>query len=123
MLSRSLGSQGYAYSGGGRRIIRVDVSVDGGDTWRAATITHQDKDLKNEYNGCWSWTLWAASVPIPHDKLPPHGKVQLVCKAVDSAYNSQPAFTKDIWNFCGVLANAYHRVDVVISEDDRIVQD
>jgi sulfite oxidase len=25
--------QGYAYSGGGRGIVRVDVSVDGGNTW------------------------------------------------------------------------------------------
>lgn len=30
--------RGYAYSGGGRGIIRVDVSIDGGKTWQDATL-------------------------------------------------------------------------------------
>ena len=30
--------KGYAYSGGGRGIVRVDVSIDNGATWRAATL-------------------------------------------------------------------------------------
>ena len=30
--------RGYAYSGGGRNIIRVDVSPDGGKTWHVATL-------------------------------------------------------------------------------------
>lgn len=30
--------RGYAYSGGGRNIIRVDVSADGGQTWHVASI-------------------------------------------------------------------------------------
>ncbi len=29
----SLTVKGFAYSGGGRAIVRVDVSVDGGNTW------------------------------------------------------------------------------------------
>ena len=28
----------YAYSGGGRGVARVDVSIDGGKTWEVATI-------------------------------------------------------------------------------------
>ena len=31
--------KGFAYSGGGRRIIRVDVSGDGGKTWTTGNIT------------------------------------------------------------------------------------
>lgn len=31
--------QGYAYSGGGRKITRVEISLDEGDTWRLAEVT------------------------------------------------------------------------------------
>lgn len=31
--------QGYAYAGGGRRVNRVEVSIDDGDTWKLANIT------------------------------------------------------------------------------------
>ena len=30
---------GFAYSGGGTGIVRVDVSVDGGESWKSATLT------------------------------------------------------------------------------------
>ena len=31
--------EGYAYAGGGRRVTRVEVSFDEGDTWTLADIT------------------------------------------------------------------------------------
>ena len=33
--------KGYAFSGGGNKIARVDVSVDGGKTWTEATLQNQ----------------------------------------------------------------------------------
>ena len=30
--------QGYALAGGGRAVVRVDVSADGGDTWISAEL-------------------------------------------------------------------------------------
>lgn len=36
--------QGYALSGGGRKIARVDVSSDGGNTWTTANITQGDQN-------------------------------------------------------------------------------
>lgn len=37
---------GYAWSGGGRGIIRVEVSADGGNTWQRAKLHHDsDQDL------------------------------------------------------------------------------
>jgi sulfite oxidase len=43
------------------------------------------------------------------------GKVHLVCKAVDDSYNVQPDTFKPIYNARGVLANAWHRVDVPVA--------
>jgi len=34
----SLTIKGYAYSGGGRGVARVDISIDGGKTWEVADI-------------------------------------------------------------------------------------
>jgi sulfite oxidase len=38
--------KGYAWSGGGRGIVRVDVSSDGGATWHTAELRKPDQ----EYN-------------------------------------------------------------------------
>ena len=43
VTSESAAVRGYAYSGGGRNIIRVDVSADNGQTWHVATIDNPDQ--------------------------------------------------------------------------------
>lgn len=35
---KTIRARGYAWSGGGRDIIRVDVSADGGKTWKVKTL-------------------------------------------------------------------------------------
>lgn len=52
---------GYAWSGGGRKIIRVDLTVDGGKEWHVANFDHQEN---TEHPHHWSWTLWTAKIPI-----------------------------------------------------------
>lgn len=70
---------GYAFSGGGKGIQRVDISVDGGNNWRQATLE------KNETKGSqnWSWVQWNTMVPRTFV-----GR-EIVVKAVDDAYNTQ----------------------------------
>jgi sulfite oxidase len=51
-------ARGYAWSGGGRDIIRVDVSADEGTSWTPATL----KKLPQSKPGkAWAWTLWEVS--------------------------------------------------------------
>lgn len=47
---------GYAWSGGGRAVIRVDLSIDAGKTWHQAELTKEEpnKPLHHTY----SWTTW-----------------------------------------------------------------
>ncbi len=47
--------EGYAWSGGGRRIIRVDLTADGGKTWTSADSLVQDTARHPRH---WGWTLW-----------------------------------------------------------------
>ena len=96
--------QGFAYSGGGRRIVRVDVSCDGGKTWRQACLRKDDAKGTRR----WAWTLW--NIDWPKDQVPENA--EFVVKAVDEAHNCQPQTMDGIWNFRGLLGNAWHRVSM-----------
>lgn len=100
---------GYAWSGGGRKIVRVDVSSDGGKTWHVADLL---QDMSPLYRA-WAWTLWQVNVPVPEETSAASG-IEIICKAVDSSYNVQPDTFPAIWNLRGVLGNAWHRITVTV---------
>eukprot|EP00903_Cladosiphon_okamuranus_P009269 g8844.t1 len=102
--------KGYAVAGGGRAVVRVDVSADGGETWTSADLKPTSQPLYRT----WAWTLWEASLPVPKGK----GEMKLVCKAIDAGYNSQPENPEPIWNIRGVLSNSWHRVSLKVSNDE-----
>ena len=93
---------GYAMSGGGRGIIRVDVSPDNGRTWQQARL------IKDECKGSksWSWKRWEIAFS-KHDLAN-----CVVVKAIDDSYNCQPESFPATYNFKGNLATAWHRVPV-----------
>ncbi|OAL37035.1 hypothetical protein AYO20_03804 [Fonsecaea nubica] len=93
--------KGYAYSGGGKKIIRVDVSADGGKTWQQALL------LPDESKGhkAWSWKQWEFVMP---KRLVGQ---QFVVKAVDESYNSQIESYEAQFNFRGNLTTAWHKID------------
>jgi len=91
--------QGYALSGGGRTIERVDLSSDGGKTWQLAELG-KDRDP-------WTWRFWEAEVEIRP------GLNEIIARGWDSATNTQPEDASRIWNFKGYMNNAWHRVTVV----------
>jgi len=101
--------KGYAWSGAGRGIIRVDVSADGGKHWQTAELHPTGQSLERT----WAWTPWTATVNLPAEA---GGKLELICKAVDSAYNSQPDTVAPIWNLRGVVNNAWHRVPISLEK-------
>ena len=90
--------RGYAIATA-REIVRVDVSADGGRSWRQAA-------LEPHPEAPWSWTLWQAGLDLPQ------GEHELVVRAWDSAGQTQPSLLDDVWNFKGYLAAAWHRVRV-----------
>lgn len=103
--------RGYAYSGGGRNIVRVDVSLDGGKNWRVAEIlpyAGPDEDRVNDTGKVWTWRLWSLDV----DEEILAGQLDIVCKAIDASYNNQPESTDPIFNQRGLANNAWHKVTV-----------
>ena len=93
--------KGYAFSGGGREIVRVDISLDNGNTWDQAELTLDE----GKGSRAWCWKQWkydGAEVP--------KGSATFLVKATDEAYNTQPETHSSIYNPRGNLATAWHRV-------------
>ncbi|KAI1050733.1 hypothetical protein LB507_009431 [Fusarium sp. FIESC RH6] len=112
---------GYAYSGGGRAIVRVDVSADNGKTWSQASIIPDCSTKEGEQSPCfghaaWAWRRWKFEGPVPLDAFettePGKRCATFVVKATDEAYNTQPESYAATWNIRGNLATAWHRVKV-----------
>lgn len=96
----SVAVEGYSFAGGGRRIIRVDVSANNGRTWQQAEL------LPSESKGAkaWAWTRWRWVLPRSQA-----GRC-FVVKAVDEAYNTQPEEYEPNYNFRGNITSSWHRV-------------
>lgn len=142
---------GYAWSGGGRKVVRVDVSkVDLANPpagkqvlWRSARLFGEEEyskkleldrrlksglitaddhrkqcealptdQMKQETSKSYSWVLWTIELEIDPNELKKGNKLQFICKAIDSSYNAQPENVDSLFNFRGVLNNAWHRIQI-----------
>ena len=55
--------RGYAYSGGGHKVTRVEVSFDQGKTWELCTLSHLPPNHAGKY---WTWCHWTFEAPIKY---------------------------------------------------------
>lgn len=109
---RSVRVEGYAWSGGGNKILRVDVTGDGGRSWQVAELQHAAGETAGQlpHGRNWAWTLWTADVPVPVANADGGETMEVWSKAVDANYNVQPETFENTWNLRGVLSHAYCRV-------------
>lgn len=95
---------GYAYTGGGRAVTRVEVSTDGGTHWELAEIERKEKPT--EYGMHWCWIWWTYKVKVSEFV----GCKEIMCRAWDDSNNPQP--TNPTWNLMGMGNNQTFRVKV-----------
>lgn len=88
---------GVAYSNGAA-IERVDVSTDGGGTWKAAKLGKEQ--------GRYSWRQWQ------YDWKAADGKYTLIARATDASGRAQP-LTED-WNPSGYLWNVAQKIEIEV---------
>ncbi|KAM0926859.1 hypothetical protein ACQ4PT_003036 [Festuca glaucescens] len=96
--------KGYAYSGGGRKVTRVEVTLDGGETWQVCDLDHPERPTK--YGKYWCWCFWSVDVEV----LDLMGAKEIAVRAWDEALNTQPE--KLIWNLMGMMNNCWFRVKI-----------
>ena len=71
-------------AGGGRRVIRCEVSLDSGETWRRAEIERHEEPTP--HNKTWCWVFWSIAVTAVELVRAPELRV----RAVDSSQNMMP---------------------------------
>ncbi|MGH9326978.1 MAG: molybdopterin-dependent oxidoreductase [Terriglobia bacterium] len=90
---------GLAWSGSGK-IVEVQVSADGGNHWRMATL--------DSSSSRYDWSLWRAAFDLNQS-----GVVELVSKATDSAGHTQPA-SRDPRRLDLYAYNVWERIRCVV---------
>ncbi len=99
-MSRSLTVRGKAWAGD-LSVSRVEVSIDFGSSWQAASVKGPANRL--------AWQPWKASV-----RFPQQGYYEVWARATDSEGRMQP-MTLPGWNPRGYLNNACHRIAVKVT--------
>lgn len=106
---------GYAYAGGGRRVTRVEVSLDDGATWSLADITYPEDTFRSvvhsdrsygrldmtEIDTSFCWCFWSFKVDL-HDLA----RRDIICvRCMDESLALQQ---RDMyWNATGMMNNWY----------------
>lgn len=93
--------KGYAYSGGGRKVTRVEVSLDNGLTWELCDIHRFEK--RRPGHKYWCWIFW--DIEVPYERL--EGAGEVCCRAWDEGNNTQPS--NITWNVMGMGNNCVFR--------------
>jgi len=117
--------RGYAYSGGGRRVSRVEISLDKGNSWRLARIDYAEDKYREAmgqelFGGaldmswretCFCWCFWDLDVPIADLQ----GAKDVFVRAMDDSMNMQP---RDMyWSVLGMMNNPWYRVTISHESD------
>jgi nitrate reductase (NAD(P)H) len=114
--------QGYAYGGGGRRVTRVEVTLDKGKSWALAHIHYHEDDYRDNadenemlYGGkidmgwretCFTWCFWDIELKVEDVAM----SSDIMVRAMDESMNVQP---RDMyWNVLGMMNNPWFRVTV-----------
>ena len=100
---------GYAYTGGGRKITRVEISTNAGINWQLASIERKEKPTPHGMYWCWIW--WTFALPVA-DLVT--GCQEIWCRAWDESNNPQPVVPT--WNLMGMGNNQVFRVKVHLDQ-------
>ena len=92
--------RGYALTGNGNRIVRVELSTNEGKTWTQATLFQPQE--------AWAWCFWKQTLFLTS------GSRQLIVRAWDTTSAAQPQSVCETWNWKGYLNNAWHRVHITV---------
>ncbi|KAI0369801.1 hypothetical protein BV20DRAFT_996285 [Pilatotrama ljubarskyi] len=95
--------QGFAFNGGGDRIERVELSLDGGKTWRWCFRHFLDSPLRHS-SKYWAWLFWSCDVKLKELV----NAFEIIVRAQDNKKMYQPEHIT--WTLTGMMNNSWYRV-------------
>ncbi|KAL2189518.1 hypothetical protein L209DRAFT_769646 [Thermothelomyces heterothallicus CBS 203.75] len=120
--------RGYAYAGGGKRVTRLEVTLDQGRTWMLATMSYPEDLYRLAPEGemlfggrldvswretCFCWCFWSLDVPLSRLR----DARDVMIRAMDESMMVQP---RDMyWSVLGMMNNPWYRV-VIHKEGDTL---
>lgn len=121
--------RGYAYSGGGKRVTRVEISLDKGKTWMLANISYPEDEYRLAPDGemlfggrldmswresCFCWCFWDLDIPLSQLQA----SDDIIVRAMDDSMMVQP---RDMyWSVLGMMNNPWFRV--VIHQENHTLR-
>lgn len=85
---------GYCYTGGGRRVTRIEVSLNGGALWNLAQINITEKPSRS--GKYWCWIFWEYT--CTHEELA--GASEIVLRGWDEGHNTQVPHIPNAMHHC-----------------------
>ena len=120
--------RGYAYAGGGRRVTRLEVTLDQGKSWTLAEIEYPEDRYREARDGeelfggrldvswresSFCWCFWDLEIPLSELR-----QAKDVCiRAMDESLALQPK--EMYWSVLGMMNNPWYRV-VIHHEGDTL---
>ena len=109
-LPKTLKVSGYAYTGGGHKIIRAEISLDSGKSWEITELSRPEDEIAEargtDKHWCWAW--WETEVDM--NRLLDSSCEEICCRAWDSNQNCQPV--QLTWTVMGMLNNPIYRIKI-----------
>jgi sulfite oxidase len=91
---------GYAFAAQGRRVARVDVSLDGGRSWTRVVV--------DDAPSPWAWQLWHTTMDLPP------GPTEITGRAWDDTGATQPELPARLSTLAGYADNSWPRVRIEV---------
>jgi nitrate reductase (NAD(P)H) len=103
---RTYPMRGYAYTGGGHMVTRVEVSFDQGKTWELCTLKHLPPNHAGKH---WCWCHWSYEAPMKYMLAAANSHIRV--RAWDQSSNTQPF--ELTWNVMGMGNNPHFKVNML----------
>jgi len=122
--------RGVAWSGAGRGVCRVELSLDGGEVFTAAELLPPPgatcggtlcpgPDPQAGQGRNWAWNQYYLKARLPEKNLKElksgkKSQLEICVRAIDGDFNSQPEKMEQVWNVLGICVNHWHKITVTL---------